>query len=843
MHFQEILDKHGCTNARLREIFTARTAPETPAQVSMDHIEPPKTPSTNDEIRMRFESRIRSRLLDGIANNGNNNRPMQAVDMAWDSPPIQKHTIPLMLWATGKIKIEQAYDTLCKSVGETTANKFFKKSPTDGKVMALDGVRISDITIDLVKSYVTRRHAAMDSLWSQLWPLFKYDPRGTDDLSLFRADVLTQRIDIMAEDYNYRHIRSQANRYMLLYCFSCLFPRSSWDVQTSWRFKRTNTGEDDPDATESYVVREGVDFVMPHPSRIFYDASSPLPNVNTDTGPKWVGYWDVVRYGTLLSQGADYFNLNHIFVSNGWIDLAAQFSTFLSSYFDPKTLAFPNAEAADPTLWNDVDVKVGKYTSEAVDQGILLTQYFERINPKEEGIGDYNCNVWIRLTVAGDCTVIGAEFMPSIPCCYGGINVNDGRFSNQSMAMQLLAYQDQASNIITHMIQQIRASMLQLVLLDTDSLPAELAEEIKTDAKNLEWFIKPHVLTYSATKLKDAGFNDPKQAFVIISNQLSNAVDGGLKALGELLNLADRLLVLSPNEQGQPNPREVSAREVNEVSTSVQSIYSFINAGPREQTGAMKRMLFESLITNATENIRVPVEKRYTRDVIERAGFKLPDDFKPSTPVPQKAGDPPDDLMPSKTPVMGNLRNLNYDYYFDSRDGSERQVNAQGAQVITGLLQFMYKLPGVAEKLGVAGLLDAVNLVIRMSGAPWNFQFDLPVGQSDKMDAAPGQDPNQQMQQMGQALAQLGLGLQKVEHYLMAALHADPRIFGIAPGPPGAPGAGQHTALHPAHPGMEGAPAAPAPAVPSAAPAGAPAALAAAASPQEGTLAEPNPGQ
>lgn len=846
MHFQSILDKMGCSNARLREIFTAPRKPETPPEVALDHIEPQKRPKTDSEIRLRIESRIRSRMLDGFATNAKGSRPMQAVDLAWDSPPIQKHSIPLMLWASGKIKIEETYKMLEKEVGASTASRFFKKEKIEGKeIMSLDMVHICDISIDIVKSYVTRRHAAMDSLWSQLWPLFKFDPRGTDDLSEFRADVLTQRVDIMAEDYNYRHFRSQCIRQMLLYNFSVAFPRSAWDRVIKWRPGRTNTGEP-TEEIKSYIEREGIDFVNPHPSRIYYDASAPLPNINTDTGPRWIGYWDIVRYGSLLEMDSQYFNLNEVFCSNGWTDLVNQYSTFLNSYFDPTILKFPDASSADPSIWNDQKVMVGKYVSEAPDQGILLSQHFEKLNPLAEGIGTYNTDVWVRFTCAGDGTVIGAEFMPSIPGCYGGINVNDGRFFNQSMAMQLLAFQDQVSNIVTHMIQQIRASMVQLVLLDKDALPEEMVKDLQDDVKNKRWLQEPHVLTYSSSKLRETGFNDPKQAFVIISNQITNSVDAGLKALGELLNLADRLLVLSPNEQGQPNPREVSAREVNEVSTSVQSIYSFINAGSREQVGAMKRLIFESLITNAEENIRVPVEKRYTRDIIKRAGFKIPDDLESPKTDPKAGADvPDDDLVPSKTPVMGNLRDLNYDYYFDSRDGSERQVNAQGAQSVVQLLDLILKMPGLPQKLGLAGLMDAANLVIRMSGAPWNFQFDIPVGQGDAIPNPSQADPAAQMAQVMQVLQQLGGGVQAIEHVLMTQFHVSPKAFGIQPGPPGPPGAGAHPALHPAHPSMAQPGPAPAPQIPR--PAGAPApqaaaphpAAAPASGPSPGTLAEP----
>ena len=808
MHFKEILDKQGCSAERLRQIFTHPAAPETPAQVSMDHIEPPKRPKDDCEIRTRFESRIRSRLLDGIGNNFRFNQPMQAVDIAWDAPPIRREAIPLMLLAQGKITVKKAYDMCCPPPASgqpppTPPNYFHKKEGED--IMELEKIRLTEISVDLVKSYITRRHAAMDSLWSQLWPLFKYDPRGTDDLSLFRADVLTQRVDIMSEDYNYRHFRSQCNRQMLLYGFSCAFPRSAWDRKDNWRAVCTNTGEP-TDEIESYIEREGLDFVNPHPARIFYDASAPLPNINTDTGPKWIGYWDIVRYGTLLEQGADYFNVKNIFVSDGWMDLANQFTTFLSCFFNPTVLQFPDIQQSDLSIWNDVKVRVGRYTSEAVDQGVLLTQYFERINPFEEGIGQYNADVWLRLAVAGDCTIVGAEFMPSIPAAYGGININDGRFANQSMGMQLLGYQDQASNIVTHMLQQIRASMIQICLMDTDCLDPETVKALKKAVEQKEWWLDLHVILYSASKLKDSGFNDPRQSFFILQSQLTNVIDAGLKALANLLNLADRLLVLSPNEQGQPNPREVSAREVNEVSTSVQSIYSFINSGPREQVGAMKRMIFESLITCADQAIRVPVEKRYTPEIIKAAGFRIPDEVKDMIKLqrdkqPKKPEVPEDDLLPSQTPVMGNLRDLNYDYYFDSRDGSERQINAQGAQAIVQLLQLIMKIPDVAKKMGMRGLIDAVNLVIRMSGAPWNFQFDMPVGQPD--DLPGGGDGGDQQQQILQQMGQLGAGVQKIEQVLMTVLRIPPQVLGINPGPPGSPGAvGPHTALHPAHPSM-----------------------------------------
>lgn len=768
----KVLAKFNCTPDSLREIFTAQMSGETPAQVTMDANEPPpetKRPKTKGEIRRAWEYKIRSRLYDGIGANLRAARPNQAVDMAWDSPPIQRHTIPLLMWAQGKIKIEQAYANCVASSGQGQADKFFRKADSNGQqVLSLNQNRITDISIDLLRSYVTRRHAAMDALWSNLWPLFKYDPRGTDDVAMLRADALSQRVDIISDGYNYRHFFSQCRRQMLLYGWSVAFPRASWDRQVSWKFEQTNTGEPS-DKVESYVTREGLNFVNPHPSRIFYELQTPLANLNTDTGPSFIGYWDIVRWGSLLGPSQPFYNLDHVFMTDAWVQFTTQFGDFFGYYFDPCVLKWPDVGGSDPSFWNERDVNIGRYSATAKDVGVLTTHYFERINPKHEGMGDYDAEVWVHLTVAGDCTVIGAEYLPSIPGCYGAVNWNDGRLANQSMGMALLGYQDQASNIMSSMLMQLRTSLIQLWLLDKDSLESDIVEEFKKNAKDSDWWVERKVLIYSASKLRELGVQDPRNAFAVVQAQVQNVFDSGLKALTQLLNLADRLMILSPNELGQPNPREVSAREVTDIATSVQSMYAFINQGPREQVAAAKELIYDSLICCGMPNFRVPITKRYTRDVITRAGMRVPDDIE----MKQEG----DTLVPINTPVMGNLRDLVYDYYFDSRDGAERVQNTQGAQVVMQLLQSILQIPPLAQKMGVRNIMDAANIVIRMSGAPWNFQFELPQGGDDtlatepkpEVPGAPGQPPtpaapNTQSQVLDMRLQRLeGLLMQLIQ--------------------------------------------------------------------------------
>ncbi len=157
--------------------------------------------------------------------------------------------------------------------------------------------------------------------------------------------------------------------------------------------------------------------------------------------------------------------------------------------------------------------------------------------------------------------------------------------------------------------------------------------------------------------------------------------------------------------------------------------------------------------------------------MVKKAGFKIPDDVIL----------PEDDVLPSRTPVMGNLRDLIYDYYFASRDGAERVMNTQGAQVVMQLLQSMLQIPPLAEKMGLKNIYDMANTVIRMSGAPLNFQFELPAGESEKL---PETDAKQDkaIQAIGQQLAQM-------QQMLMQVMQgsAQPGAQGQVPAPAGPP--------------------------------------------------------
>ena len=98
-----------------------------------------------------------------------------------------------------------------------------------GEVVGVDMPKFFEVNINLLRSVITRRRAAQVQKYDALWPYFKYEPRDQTQVGKLRADMVSQRMDIMADQYGYRHFNSQAILHMLLYSKCVAFPRAYWE--------------------------------------------------------------------------------------------------------------------------------------------------------------------------------------------------------------------------------------------------------------------------------------------------------------------------------------------------------------------------------------------------------------------------------------------------------------------------------------------------------------------------------------------------------------------------------------------------------------------------------------
>ena len=75
--------------------------------------------------------------------------------------------------------------------------------------------------------------------------------------------------------------------------------------------------------------------------------------------------------------------------------------------------------------------------------------------------------------------------------------------------------------------------------------------------------------------------------------EMSAGINQSIQAILQLLNLVERLLILSPQELGQAAPREISATEVAEIANSTNSVYSFISEGIDDMRSAEVAVQFD----------------------------------------------------------------------------------------------------------------------------------------------------------------------------------------------------------------------------------------------------------
>lgn len=683
---KDILRKYGCTQERLREIFTA-------------------TDGADASLRQKFQDTIQSRILEGIRSCANQAKLFMSVDMAWDSIPINKSTIPLLQYAQGKITIDQCHDKL----SDLDVSDKFCEYDDDGNLKNINALRLYEVSINLIRSYVTRRVAAQSTRFSNLYPYFKYEPRSTTLADKLRADVLSQRVEIMVEQFGYRHQFEQIIRQMFMYGHSVAFPDTSWVEDIQWRMRKDDLTEEE--IMESYVERGGVRFVTPHPTRVLRDTSRALHDINNDLGPEWIGYWDIVRYGEIKGNPSTW-NSDQISFTNSLATLYNTNSDFFGYYFKDD-MAFPKVQDTF-AMQNERTAQVGIYASEDHDKGMFVTQMYMKVNPKRDGLGDYPHEVWLKLTVASDETVVFAEYLPSLPAVYGGINENDDRLANISVAHEIMPYQDQLTNILNSMLEQMKMSMFKIFAIDQDALDDDVKEYIKNALAEDTFYARPKALFYSGQKAADLGINNHDFIKVVdVQKELSAGINQSIQAILQLLNLVERLLILSPQELGQAAPREISATEVAEIANTTNSIYSFISEGIDDMRSAMKKVIYEHLVTCSSDNFVVPVRGRYSEEVIREAGFDV-----------ETSGH--DSVM--KRNVIGTPENLIYEYLFSARDGAERARDTQSAQVLGQLLMNLLQVPDMAQSLGRERIFNIFNEIFRLSGA-----HDLKL-ETDEMD-------------------------------------------------------------------------------------------------------------
>lgn len=726
----EILEQYGTTDERLRKFFTAKL----PSAGKLAEMQPKDRKALEKDVSNRddFQKMISGWLQEHIVFSLGNHSKYSAVDMAWDSLPINSSIIPLMQYAQGRLDLASVQKSLDKI---PNGDKFARRDAA-GNVIGVDLPKLTEVNINLIRSVITRRVASQAVKYNKQWPYFKYESRSQTETGRLKADLVSQRVEIMSDQYGYRHGQVQWMRDMLLYGRSVIFPRAYWerDVQLERTSKAVEFDDSGKVKTKSRVVREGISWVNPHPSRIFYDNNYPISSLNTDTGCEFVGFWDVTRWGDIL-HNPDYFNKKAVSYTSGMVDWFSSYWSFFNQYFTTiNPPAMQQGGAGNATALNDRKNQVGLYTGQMENVSTIFTNLWIKVRPQNWGWGTYPYPVWVHLKVAGDATVVYAKIWPSSPCAVMSYNENDSRLMNISLAHELMPFQDQLTNLFSQLLELTKQDLMAVAVLNTDVFPdTEDGKKVLADFKALmsgqNYYASMQLLTVSFAKMQQMGINmSADNIFKVVRAAPNTALNEVYTAISNVLNMAERLAVMSQHEQGQVAKHEISATESTAISESTDTVYDFISEPIEEGRAAMKRIMLESLIACSTEEIELPVANRYPDKIIQAAGFEV-----------KKGSDgiDSDDPVGYKT-IAGSKTDLNHEYCFTSRDGGNRPAGAQAADVLVRMIQAIGGLHpemqnAILSAMGKEKLFEMFNLIFHSVDAGVDLKLQLAPGESNEL--------------------------------------------------------------------------------------------------------------
>lgn len=602
------------------------------------------------------------------------------------------------------------------------------------------------IFVPMVMSYVKIRWAKLFNDRDQ-YPTYKYEPARLSSEAKIKSDIITDRIQRMVTQMGYRNDERQSILQCLLYSWSINFPREPWHQETQ---DITIKGE-----KKEVVIREGVRYVRPHPSRCAWDQAHPLHSLNTNTGCEYGLHWDVWRYGE-VHNNEDFWNRDKISYggSSPWWDTTA-YKLYRSLY--PCVMEFPNATGTNPQ--NNTGGSVGTGDNERQnkaymysptnddDAAVAVACIFHRLIPKDWDLFDYDKPIWMRFVYANNDTLIHAEpwlYDPMVAYMY---DWDENRALNTSLALELIPWQDHIGNYLTQQLLSVKQNLIKIAFTNTDLLNEEAIELIKNLGE--KQFRTMNFIKFSKQRYGHQGQKAEDAIHTVDLPQVStNEI---AKAIQTMITVMERLLGFSPQEMGSAASHEQSASEVSIIQANTGVRLSFTEGFLDDSRHARKNALYNALLAHGSDDVFAQVADLHglnPQQLEETYGWKINPDSKND-----------------KFGIELNKKDLLLDGFVSVRDGDRRIPSDKVAQQMLQAFQGIFSNPEIIARAGIEQVFNLFNQILIYSGVPDDFRVSLKDLGADGGEATPEQAMEQmaqvanavvaqQMEQLGAAIKQ-----------------------------------------------------------------------------------------
>lgn len=695
-----ILREHGATTEKFKKLFSEG-----------------RGSGRNSETLKPIYNRIESRIQEGRSHNFKNYQTFYALDLAWNAP--LRQTSQTLLFSLIDKKADDK--KVLSAINDWGLTSMVKQE--DGKSVINLPV-FFNILIPLVRAYVTIRWAGIINRLKN-YPLLQYDPQHQTRDAKLKCEVITDRVQLVSQQYDYFSVLKQAVFSMLHYGQALQFPIESWHSEQ--QLVKENGRE------KKVYTREGLRYHIPHPTRTFIDMAHRPSTINSDSGVRFLGYWTIKRWREI--KGIEgYWNLDK--VSVGTTDVVGANPVFFNTVGTQCAISIPTAGGAKPGIL-DREGEVGFYSNDLDDQGVFLCEYFEKVeNPKKEHLFDYEHPVWMRFVVANDTTILFAEALPYVPAIYYGYDSNENQSTNSSLSLEVLPSQDMVSNLLSQYILSTKQNLANLNLIDSDALDVG-KEDKATFIKKLQnygerWFRELNFEWFSSRKARNnqADIRNAVQSFRF--TPLST--DGIVSAIRQILDLLERTLVMSAQEVAASASHEQTAEEIRRTAGAVATRLEFTATPVNQGIYAWKKQIYDGLMSYGEDEMYAQLTHKVDEAQLTKLGFTVEEKW---------------DEKARRVLIKTNKSAVAVDSFASTRDADDRVSSAAQADAMSKVLGFVIGSPQLLNAIGESQCLEFVNEIAKSMGLPEDFKL---------RDIAKGVPPQQALVQLLQQMQDQILG-------------------------------------------------------------------------------------
>jgi hypothetical protein len=678
------LEKAGITPEKLKALFTAKSPP--------------------DKVKDLIEL-ISSRVKDGVTRSMRESRLWWAIDRAYDVPFRQTAAtlvdglMDRNLSGDETVRIAKSWGLTHLLVPEVDS----KGNPCcwPGTKMQKEKLNIptfKEIFVPLTQAYCKMRKAKLFTDIDQE-PLYKYDPLKLTSKNKLRCEIITDRVNVMTTQMGYRNAESDSIFQMLQYGIALNFPMEKWYTE-----KQLNAED------KEEIVKEGVRWAIPHPSKEFFDLAHRTSTLNTDTGCEFGAYWDVQRWRDVRFN-KNYWNIDKVtYGANDWI----------SNYWNPYNTLYP-CQMAFPSIVQpgsgdlDRQKQLNIYSTKEDDKAVIVVPYFQKLVPSEWGLGDYDYPVWFRFVLGNTDTVIYAEPLCYRPITYYGYDADTNRELNAGLALELLPWQDMLGNYLSQLLISINKNLANVNFYNQEIISEEDIRKINGSNESVY-----RDLLFIGRSKRELSWqqNTTDDAFHSVQFPKAN-IQEITTGITTMLGLMERMLGFSAQEVGQPAGHEQSATEITTIhgnsTVRLDHTRSFVEDG----MNARKRSMYDAMMAYSDDDIFAQIGEMndQSRAQLKEMGFEVEEEAEPGR---------------SKAGVRGKKKSLDIDGFAANREGAKRINNVQIAAAMIKMSETILAQPLLVQAMGIPQIADMLNLVFQYAGMPKEYRImvkDVPAGE------------------------------------------------------------------------------------------------------------------